>query len=200
MGERPTTTAFRRRKLPHWYVVGRPYFVTICLKGALPKQLLGELERQRRLVEQSGDDEASTNLHRLLFRKVESVLDRIDGPVTWLREPDVAKVVWESLTFLEREWAWWIPACVIMPSHVHVLFAGSSEALRSLADTLESFKGYTAHNANRVLGRRGAFWQEESFDHWCRTSDEEQSTIEYIRENPFSAGLVGHWQDWPWVK
>ena len=41
-----------------------------------------------------------------------------------------------------------------------------------------------------VLGRRGPFWQSESYDHWVRDDKELEGIIAYINENPVKAGLA----------
>jgi len=48
---------------------------------------------------------------------------------------------------------------------------------------------YTATRINRVLGRRGRFWQEESFDHLVRSLEEFKYLRRYIAENPVRAKL-----------
>ena len=68
----------------------------------------------------------------------------------------------------------------------------------SLASIMHSIKRYSAREANRLLGRTGAFWQEESYDHYSRNEAEWLRTINYVLNNPVKAGLVKEWQDWPW--
>ena len=64
---------------------------------------------------------------------------------------------------------------------------------------LQSLKGFTAREANRVLGRTGEpFWQAESYDHWVRNEREYLRIADYIECNPVKAGLVGHAGDYPW--
>ena len=58
----------------------------------------------------------------------------------------------------------------IMLNHVHVLFQTVGKA--SLANILHSWKSYSAKTANRILGRRGEFWQREYHDHLIRDVDE----------------------------
>jgi putative transposase len=43
---------------------------------------------------------------------------------------------------------------------------------------------------NRKLNRRGVFWQEESYDHCVRDDEELERIINYIEQNPVTAGLV----------
>src|SRR6266849_10858198 len=42
----------------------------------------------------------------------------------------------------------------------------------SLASIMQSLKGFTAHEGNRLLGRQGAFWAHESYDHYVRDREE----------------------------
>jgi hypothetical protein len=58
-------------------------------------------------------------------------------------------------------------------------------------------KGYTAREANRLLGRTGQpFWQAESYDHWVRDDRESDRIKAYIENNPVRAGLVANAADY----
>ena len=61
-----------------------------------------------------------------------------------------------------------------------------------------SVKKFTGTRCNVALGRHGAFWQSESYDHWVRASDEHERIIGYVEANPVKAGLVGNPEDWPY--
>ena len=61
---------------------------------------------------------------------------------------------------------------------------------------MQRLKGYTATQANKLLGRSGAFWQPESYDHVVRPG-ELPRILAYVAENPVKAGLVQEWQQWP---
>jgi hypothetical protein len=53
--------------------------------------------------------------------------------------------------------------------------------------------------ANRFLGQTVTpFWQNESFDHSVRSSEELQELIEYVEANAGKAGLVQVASQWPW--
>jgi REP element-mobilizing transposase RayT len=71
--------------------------------------------------------------------------------------------------------------------------------VHSLSSILQSLKGHTARRANAKLGRRGAFWQEESYDHVIRDAEELERVIHYVIDNPVKAGLVESWRDWAWT-
>jgi len=75
-----------------------------------------------------------------------------------------------------------------MANHVHVLLLRITPSR-----LLQSLKGFTAREANRVLGRTGEpFWQAESYDHWVRDENEYGRIAAYIENNPVKAGLVGN--------
>ncbi|HRI61744.1 MAG TPA: transposase [Saprospiraceae bacterium] len=113
----------------------------------------------------------------------------------WLKMPEIGQVVFDSLLFIGKEEAdvW---AFSIMPNHVHVLLTHKPEK-RPLYKLLQSHKGYTARCCNKILGRTGAFWQDESYDHVARRDGEFERIVLYILQNPVKAGLVKNWQDWP---
>ena len=66
-----------------------------------------------------------------------------------------------------------------------------------MLQSLRSLKGRSAREANLLLGREGAFWQAESYDHVVRNAAEMQRIVAYILENPVKAGLAADWQQWP---
>ena len=82
-----------------------------------------------------------------------------------------------------------------MPNHVHLLILPRA----SMAVLMRWLKGSKARNANRILGRTGQpFWQDESYDHYLRNSNQVLRTIAYIEENPVSAGLAPSAEAWRW--
>ncbi len=71
-------------------------------------------------------------------------------------------------------------------------------AVYSLAEIMDSVKGFSAHRVKKKLGRKGRVWQTESFDHVVRSSENLDAKIAYVLENPVRAGLVGEWMQYPW--
>jgi putative DNA methylase len=72
----------------------------------------------------------------------------------------------------------------------------TDDARSPLASIMHNLKGYTAHEANRLLGCSGQFWQHESYDHWVRDDDELERIVEYIVWNPVKAKLVREPHEW----
>ena len=117
------------------------------------------------------------------------------GPF-WLRDPRVASMLQRALLYGEttRE-LYFLHAWVIMPNHVHVVLAPRL----ALPPIMRWLKGRTGRKANQILGRRGQpFWQDESYDHWVRTTEELNELIRYGENNPVQAGLVESEAQWRW--
>jgi putative transposase len=127
-------------------------------------------------------------------------LDASVGP-DWLRNPQVAALVAEAMHHFAGVRYELLSYC-IMPNHVHVVFTPLLKAASTyypLAQIMHTMRGYSAGRANRVLGRTGAFWQHESYDHYVRSPAELERIIAYVQNNPVKAGLVADWQAWPWT-
>jgi putative transposase len=196
--EFPETISFYRRKLPHWTVKGRSYFLTIRLKNSIPKQKLEELNAKAiRLKEESDKSERANDFLETYIFHIDSILDNSKDDL-FLQNPKVAKLMIDSLAWTENNCKWKIIATTIMPNHVHILTSGEN-AIKPFNLAFSIFKGFTAREANKLLSRKGAFWSPETFDHWCRTPFEEERIKKYILENPVKAGLAGKHDDWPWM-
>ena len=71
-----------------------------------------------------------------------------------------------------------------MANHVHLLLTPQVTASK----LQQSVKGFTARQANQLLGRIGEqFWQRESYDRWVRNEREFQRIAGYIERNPVTA-------------
>ena len=56
----------------------------------------------------------------------------------------------------------------------------------------------SARQANLLLKRRGAFWQEDYFDTKIRDASHLAQAIKYVEQNPTKAKLVRDAREWPW--
>lgn len=107
--------------------------------------------------------------------------------------PEIAELVQCALLRFDGERYALIGWCV-MPNHVHVLI--ETRAGFPLDQVLHSWKSFTAHAANRLLGRTERFWAAEYFDRYMRNDAHLVATRAYIEENPVKAGLCGARSDW----
>jgi REP element-mobilizing transposase RayT len=84
-------------------------------------------------------------------------------------------------------------AMVVMPDHVHLLFTALRDSdgwTFARPEILRAIKGASARSINRLTGRTGPLWQDESFDRVLRGDESLRQTVEYIRQNPVRKGLV----------
>lgn len=200
---------YYKRKLPHWQIQGAEYFVTFRLAGSLPIHVVKDLQLLRR-KHQKTITEKSENKKELLkkfesklFKKYEDLLDNCSSGPQWLESPKIAEIVKESIHYWDGH-KYDLYAYCIMNNHVHMVFKhienhqlkSSSESIPPITKILKNLKSYTALQANRILKREGAFWNEESYDHLIRNTAELKKIIRYTLYNPVKAKLVKNWQDW----
>ena len=168
------------RRLPHWEVIGQPLFVTFRLHGSLPAPRVFPPARMT-------SSQAFVAMDRLLDQPA-------CGPA-FLQRPAIARLVVQALQDGQfRLHRYQLHAFAVMPNHVHLLVTPVVTARRWLGP----LKGFTAHQANRILGRRGPFWQDESYDHLIRDDREFERVQRYIEHNPVRAGLVALPEQFPW--
>jgi putative transposase len=101
----------------------------------------------------------------------------------------------EDALFFRHAVEYDLRAWVVMPNHVHVLFMVRDVPMSQL---LDAWKGFTAKKANKLLGRKGTFWQGDYWDTYMRDDEHESRTRRYIERNPTSAKLVSLAKEWPY--
>ncbi len=187
------TIRFCRRNLPHWMVADRPYFVTIRLAGTLPKEVASELrsEREALLSRSDTDEEQWTALQRRQFARVDAILDAVSPDRSWLSHSGIAESVLQNFVWLERR-GWRTYAAVVMSNHLHAVLRNTDGRNGELLGDLGHFKSFTGERANRLLGRKGRFWAEEDFDHWCRDESKVVGACRYTCLNPVRAACPDH--------
>jgi putative DNA methylase len=171
-GAPPAKGYYRRgeKHPPHLDEPGLIQHVTFRLAGSLPASRLAELK------ESLGSQRITAEQYR---EELEAELDKGHGP-DWLRQPAVADIVQKALEHFDGQ-RYDLLAWNIMPNHVHVLFA--PRAGYRLPDILHSWKSFTAKECNRLLNRRGPFWQDDYFDRYIRDDDDYWRTTEYVLNN-----------------
>jgi REP element-mobilizing transposase RayT len=183
-----TEPRFRSRGyLPHAEAGSVPQHIVFWLHDSLPREIL---ERWAEELEQVEDGE-ERRAERM--RRIEAALDAGSGSCL-LRRPEVARIVRSSLLKFDGQ-RYWLHAWCIMPNHVHALVTPAPAI--TLSALLHTWKSFSAKQANRVLGRSGAFWMQEYFDRFIRDERHFVSVVEYIHNNPVAAGLCASAADWP---
>ncbi len=170
----------RRRRLPHLDIPGRAQFVTFRLHGSLPAHRAFPPASMT-----SGE----------AFLAMDRILDQARRGPVFLRQPEIAQTVLDSIECGITLGHYHLHSWVIMPNHIHLLLTPQV----SLPRLLGSLKAATAKRANLLLGRTGQpFWQEESYDHRVRGEEEFRRIGRYIETNPVSAGLAADPQQYAW--
>jgi REP element-mobilizing transposase RayT len=195
-----------RKYLPHLESPDSTYFVTFRLTGSVPEKLIDSWRSERLEIIQPAEKQRrqlskyeKERLEYLFSKNIERYLDQLHGEC-WLKDQAIAQLVVDTLKYFDgvryRLHVW----CV-MPNHVHVVFTAISKGGKfdsDLIPILHSWKSYTAHRANKILRRQGAFWQNEYHDHVIRSDEDFAHCIDYTLLNPVKARLCQHWQQWQW--
>lgn len=185
-----------RLHLPHWRQPGVTYFLTTRLGDSLPQAKLAEWKEERenwlraRSCRTVADLERLAakerhDFHRHFTAKFHAWLDAGYG-ACWLRRPDAARIVADALRFFAGE-RYLLGDFVVMPNHLHVLVTPAPD--HELSEIVRSWKTFTARQINGLLGRSGAFWQAETYDHIVRSEEQLAHYCRYIAENPLKAKL-----------
>jgi len=161
------------RRLPHWDTVGQALFVTFRLHGSLPVNRIFPPQQCT-----SGES----------FVAMDRILDRAECGPRSLAVPEVATVIVDALRAGERHFhRYQLHSFVVMPNHVHILVTPHVVSTKWLGP----LKGFTAYEANQILGNKGLrFWEDESYDHLVRSNTEFDRIQSYIENRQVKAALA----------
>ncbi len=187
----PRSIAWRSRGyLPHFDQPQLLQSLTIRLYDAVPETVLeawkAELSHQGRADASSQDVE--------IRKRIARYEDAGHG-ACWLRDKRIAALVENALLHFDGQRYRLIAWCV-MPNHVHGLIETQEDW--PLATLVHSWKSYTAHRANQILGRCGELWFREYHDRFIRDDRHFANAVAYIEQNPVKAGLAGLPEAWRW--
>lgn len=177
------------RHLPHWSQEGATYFVTFRLADSLPQEKLRAWKIERdRWQEKNPPPHTATQRQEYAERfsdRIEEWLDQGAGRCE-LAQLEVGAIVEEALRHFDGD-RYVLGRYVIMPNHVHCTVRPLGG--HTLAEVTHSWKRFTAREINKLRGRTGAFWQDESFDMIVRNEHHLERLEAYIVNNPAAARL-----------
>jgi type I restriction enzyme R subunit len=180
-----------RNRLPHWQQGEAWVFVTWRLGDSLPKVKLDQWKAEREAWmkhhPEPWDEKTEAEYHDHFSHQLDEWLDQGSGSCV-LKDPANSKIVADALRHFDGE-RYELASFVVMPNHVHVLFRPIGE--HALAEILKSWKGFTAREINKRIGKAGALWQDEYWDRLIRNERHFFKVAEYVRENPVKAKLEG---------
>ena len=116
-----------------------------------------------------------------------------------LSRDDIAPIVIGALRHFANK-RYYLFEYAVMPDHVHAILRPIRRNGRCepLARIMHSIKSWTANQINQVLGRSGALWLDETYEHTIRNRLDYYEKASYIWFNATDAGLVRRPEDWPW--
>jgi putative DNA methylase len=178
---------YSRGYLPHFDEEGLTQTVTFRLFDSMPQELLDLWREELRLV-------PTSEANRERRERIDAYLDQGHGSC-YLRDDLIAEIVQNAMLHFDKK-RYRLHAWVVMPNHVHTLY--TAEPGWELSQIAHSWKSYTATECNKVLQRKGEFWQREPFDRYIRSEKHFANALRYIEENPVKAGLCETAKDWRW--
>lgn len=183
--------------LPHWQCNNAIYHISFRLADSVPQSVLERWLRERECLisnaKQHGiepEEETERKAQYLYSEQIEKYLD-IGYGRCYLSKNEIANLVTGSFTYFDNV-RYHLHAWCVMPNHVHVIVEAMPN--NDLSKIIHSWKSYTAHRANAILGLTGTFWQPDAYNHIIRSKKEYLFQIQYTWENPEKARL----QNWPW--
>ncbi len=199
---------FYKRNLPHIQPIDAVFFITYRLAFSLPSVFYKNLKTRRQEFEyklklksklsKKDKSRLCENYNKKIFDIVDQFIAGYVKSPQWLKNPQIANVVVENL-FKWNDIRYKLLCYCIMLNHVHILIKPLLKEERkpfSLTRIMQAHKGYTASQANKILQRKGQFWQHESYDHYIRDYEELLRVVRYILYNPVKARLVNDHEKW----
>ena len=176
---------YSRGYLPHFDDSLKTQFITCRLYDSLPQKTLERFRTE--LAAKKVED-----IDREVMLLIEKFLDSGYGEC-FLKKREVAEIVRDSLQKFGGE-RYKLIAWVIMPNHIHLLLKPLNDW--TIEKIMQSFKSFTASEANKFLDRGGKFWMREYFDRYIRDTEHFEKAFRYIENNPVKAGFCKKPEEW----
>ena len=157
-------------------------FITYRLADSVPHDIISAWKQELEIQETTDTNDPKC---QELRKRIDKYEDAGYGECH-LKNDRIATMVEDNMLRYDGELYHLIDWC-IMPNHVHVLI----EVIEghTLSEIMHRWRSYTAHEANKILGRTGDFWQKEYFDRYIRDNAHLHAVMDYIDNNPTKAGI-----------
>ena len=185
---------YSRGYFPHFDGEGVMQHVCFHLFDSLPQSLLAQWRDELRRSYHPGVLHFGGDEQREWRRRIHDFLDSGYGCCA-LGDDRLAEIVENALLHFDGQ-RYSLHAWCVMPNHVHTLF--TPLAAFKMSKIVHSWKSFTAHQCNQVLGRTGRLWEREPFDRYIRNQRHFRNALIYIENNPVKAGLCEKPEDWRW--
>jgi putative transposase len=190
-----------KRHLPHWEQPNVCYFLTFRTIDSIPADMMDRWQAERRQwlqiqgINSQADDwhfrlemlpkDVRREFHKRFSKRMHDILDDCAGECL-LRNPELRTIVSDALRHFENI-RYRLAGFVVMPNHAHVLV--QQLGTHGIKATCYSWKKFTSRKIHARLGRKGHFWQAETYDHIVRNEAEFEAYRAYLADNPIRAKL-----------
>ena len=179
----------RAHRVPHWHQPGVYCFVTWRMGDSLPREVLDEWRSERdawlRQNPEPWTEATELEYFDRFSRRMDKWLDAGRGSCPF-RDPTLARIVGNTLQHFDGQ-HFELVSYVVMPNHVHVLFRPMGE--HTVGEIVKSWKGFSAREVNKRLGRTGSLWNDDYWDRLIRNEAHFGKVRDYIHNNPVVSGL-----------
>ena len=159
------------RQMPVWHYRGkfphREYkqfqFITYRLYDSVPQKVINAWKEELKITQMTMPNDPKV---QELRKRIDKFEDAGYGQC-FLKDDKIAATVQENLFHFDGVRYNVLRWC-IMPNHVHVLIEVKEGW--TLSSIMHGWRSYTAHQANKILGRKGDFWMDEYFDRFIRSN------------------------------
>jgi len=189
---------------PHYQFRESIVFITWRVAGTLPAHLL-DMFQQLKVTET--ELETISDLNRIkaenarlfrLYQEYDQELVKWQTPGFSLNDEAFAAILTNAFHFHASK-KYELHAYCVMSNHGHLLIRAGKHGngdYYHIADLIRALKRYTAYQINKLLGKSGKFWDDYYFDRIIRNERNYAAVVEYILNNPVTAGLVSKSEDW----
>lgn len=189
-----------KRNMPHILPDDGVFFVTFRVNNSLPLDVIVNLKSEyKKEIKTAKQVVVNSSILKIrlieiydeYFYEFDTLLDKYISDFD-LTNPILSEIIISSIHYLNNKEYKLICYC-LMPNHIHLIVYKLKKPLYKVMQVL---KGFTAHEINKTLNRKGKFWHAESYDNVVRSRNELHNKIQYVLNNPVKAGLIRDREGW----
>jgi REP element-mobilizing transposase RayT len=106
----------------------------------------------------------------------------------YIPNDELCQIIINDLNFYRNKFNFSLHGYVVMPDHLHVILTVSDRG--NISEVMRDFKSHGSFEINKILKRKGNFWQEDFYEHCIRNEQDFEEKMNYIHLNPVRANFV----------
>jgi REP element-mobilizing transposase RayT len=202
-------------KWPILRPIGKSFFITCMLKGAVPKSVIRDIEKRflkdvqkaSSIKDNQKRSKQIQYLRKRYVQKIDLLLDeRTIGP-HYLENPEIAVIIKDQIQKYDGHF-YKLIAYTIMSNHFHMLIdtsiqleksstrLGRTQKYATLDQITKLIFEETEKEISRKVGRIGPIWELKACDLMVTKGEMMKNVTKYILNNPVKKGLVARAEDY----